>query len=97
MAYEKSITTKKGVDGGIEGSIIAFVTIVVVGFLKRYVMTMDPGTENLVSALIGAIVAGALLALTRAVRNWLKHKNDGQQTEPDPEPEPAYDNTQPNQ
>jgi len=77
MAYEKSITTRKGIDGGIEGGIVTFLTLIIVGLLKRYVMDMDPETENKVIAVLGTIIAGVLLAAVRAVRNWLKHKNDG--------------------
>lgn len=93
MSYDKKITIKKGADGGLEGGLIALLTIVIVGFLKRYVMDMDPGTENTVTLLVGSVVAAVLLAVTRAIRNWLKHRNDVQ---PAPiENEPVEDTSQP--
>lgn len=90
MSYKKFITKKKGIKGGLQGSIVAFLTIVIVGFLKRYVMDMETGTENLISALLATIISGALLALTEAIRNWLKHKDDidSDINVPKPRPEP---------
>lgn len=75
MAYDKAISKKKGMEGTAEGVIIGAITIGIIGLLKLYIKDMDQATENTVAGVIGTIVSGAILGISRFVRNKMKHQN----------------------
>jgi len=71
--YKPEISRKKGAEGTVEGLVVSAVTLVVVGVVKSNIQ-LDPDAENLLAAGISAVVGGAVLGLSRMIRNWFKHK-----------------------
>jgi hypothetical protein len=73
MALSKKIVAAKTIDGGVEGAIAGALTILAVGLLKK-TLELDASTEAQLSVAVGAVVTGAVIGISRGVRNWLKHR-----------------------
>jgi hypothetical protein len=69
----KKILATKGVDGGLEGVIAGALTVLAVGFVKQH-MNMDSSSEAQISIAVGSVVTGAVIALSRLIKNYLKHR-----------------------
>lgn len=70
--YDRKISTRKGVEGGVEGTIVTILSLVAIMIVKNN-MNINPDTENVISAIIGTAVGAVSLALSRYVNNRKKH------------------------
>lgn len=71
--YDNTITNGKAKEGTIEGAIVAGVTLAAYGILKSTVK-IDPAYDVIINVSISGIIGTIVHSLSKAYKNWRKHK-----------------------